>query len=362
MDKAQFLSLSPEEQVALIKQKQSQVSARPAAPDLATQVLEENAQKNATAEDLLGDKGRVAHSFGDKAGLAKALAAKGFVDVKQGPDGEIIARRADGSWVRDAARFSENPVNWLESKAGKALPLAGSILGAVKGSVVPVAGTVAGGAAGSGAGEAARIAIGKSLGTYEGDLSQAAGDVGEESLVGGLSGLGGQLIGKVAGKLAPSAVKAATPIARPSNYIPNLSYALEPVGEMLQRKAAERASAGAVAAIPKNNVPNWASRIIGKSVGWVAEKANPVPFLDRTVGNIVDRAAQKSIPGAISAARSGVSRVSDIISKNPAVIGAIANPTLRGVAERFHQSQQPTTEEEIQQADEIGKNHFLQSN
>jgi hypothetical protein len=185
------------------------------------------------AGQLFSDSERVLSGFGNPQGMAPTLAQKGFKNPRL-IDGEYEAQDPSGKWVRDESNFfrrgsalspkswiPQHPINWLEAKAGKALPLAGQVAGNVAGDIagfasgpaapvaVPALGA-AGGAAGGYTGEGVRQVIGDALGVYQGDGMNDAADSAKEGFIGGL--LGGLPIpgaGKLLSKEAPVAGKAA---------------------------------------------------------------------------------------------------------------------------------------------------------
>lgn len=161
----------------------------------ATAELPQGHEDNPLEADLYGsDVNRAKASFGDTAGVAPLLTAGGFSDVKKNKGGDLVAKAPNGKFYKDQNGLLSHPINWLESKAGGALPTAGMMGGAVLGegaASIPLA------AAGSGAGEAARIALGKKLGVYQGDMGQAGMDVAGETVGGGAAELGGKIIGKL---------------------------------------------------------------------------------------------------------------------------------------------------------------------
>jgi hypothetical protein len=176
------MPLSPQEHAELVGLLQQETMDRKSASDLP---ILQAAKSGIGSEEMPreadiynSNTDRIASSFGDPAGIAKALVNKGFINVKTDPDGRIIAQRADGTWVKDADGLIGHPLNYLESSAGKALPLAGGVVGGALGNIP-------GAALGGGGGEAARIGIGKMLGTYGGGMGDAAKDVGMSALTSG---------------------------------------------------------------------------------------------------------------------------------------------------------------------------------
>ena len=206
----------------------------------ATQASDGSTPDAPISKDLFGDYGRTAGSFGDDGGKAKMLAGQGYVSAKRNGAGDQVFQHADGKWYKDADNFfsgakglegyvPEHPLNWAESKLGKALPMlgmmaggaAGAAVGAPEAGVGAIPGAMAGAAGGSIAGEGMRQATGKYLGTYDGDASDSARDMATEGLVGGLTEGAGRAVAPVvepyvkagldsAGKLIKSGVSNAS--------------------------------------------------------------------------------------------------------------------------------------------------------
>lgn len=204
---ADYSGLTDQELEARIAAKQHPLQA------ITDQELEARIAARMPREDLFGDQGRMAQSFGNAAGAKAALAAKGYVDARLNADGEYEAQKKDGTWVRDTSNFfrpgewtdpkayiPQHPVNWAESKLGQALPeagktagnVAGAMMGAGAGPAAPVAAPVAaaalGGAGGAG-GETIRQGIGRGLGTFQGE---DAGETSRQATEGAASGLIGE--------------------------------------------------------------------------------------------------------------------------------------------------------------------------
>lgn len=140
-----------------------------------------------------GDFNRTKSSFGDKAGVENLVKQRGFSDVKTNENGDLVAKGPDGNWYKDQSNFTSHPINWLEKKAGEALPLAGMATGAGIGLGLA---SIPGAGIGAGAGEGLRALIGKALGTYEGGAGDIVKGAGEEALGGAAAETGGKIIGK----------------------------------------------------------------------------------------------------------------------------------------------------------------------
>jgi hypothetical protein len=67
---------------------------------------------------------RIKNSFGDDENIFKQLREQGFSNVQRDSDGSLIAQDAEGNWHKDDGNF-------LLDSAGKALPIAGSMIGGV---------------------------------------------------------------------------------------------------------------------------------------------------------------------------------------------------------------------------------------
>jgi hypothetical protein len=186
----------------------SWADAPPTKEELGGEALAVGSKDNPFEKDLFGsDSDRAKSSFGDTKGVGKLLLQKGFVDVAKNKDGDIVAKDKDGNWHKDASGFLSHPINWAESHAGQALPLAGGIGAATLASASGPGAILAAGAGGAG-GEAARIAAGKAMGVYDGDLGDAATDVGENAA--------GMALGEGAGRYVLSPIaKAIAPYAAP---------------------------------------------------------------------------------------------------------------------------------------------------
>ncbi len=167
---------------------------------------------NPIESDIFGsDKDRTKASFGDPKGVGRMLMGKGFINVEKNKNGDLVAKKSDGTWHKDATGLLSHPINWAESGAGKALPLAGGIAGGLAG-IESGPGAIAAAAGGGAAGEAARSSIGRGMGVYDGDVVDQAKDMGKEGATMALGeGLGRYAVAPAARSFANSGlVDAAT--------------------------------------------------------------------------------------------------------------------------------------------------------
>lgn len=154
-------------------------------------------------EDFFTDKERAASSFGDSEGVKKLAESHGYKDVRYNKAGELVGRDTlSNDWVKDSSEFTKHPINWAESKLGKALPMIGMVGGGIAGAPLApgTSGTsvIAGAGAGAGLGEALRVGAGKYMGVYGGGPGEIAKDVAQETLGGATAEAGGQVLGKIA--------------------------------------------------------------------------------------------------------------------------------------------------------------------
>lgn len=187
---------------------------------------EKGTANNPYESSVLTDKERMLLSFGDKKGMISAIKARGYTDVKENDNGDIIFKDEDGSWNTDATSFTRHPINWLESGYGKALPAGGGVIGGFVGGPM-------GALLGAGFGESARQAYGKSQGVYTGDTLDTAKDIALEGISNALGEKYGATAIKEAGRLASIPVNKASKWALGEEAGPILKRNLIKVQEVL---------------------------------------------------------------------------------------------------------------------------------
>lgn len=276
----------------------SQMTADAAPGTIAAKPLEADlyGDPNAGLFDVTEGKNRTSASFGNLEGIKPMLEKNGWKNIQQNPDGDIVALGPDGKYYKDKASFFSHPINWVESHAGKALPLGGMMLGGTGSGVLAapeslgtatLPAAVAGAGFGGAVGEGARIAVGKKLGTYQGTDSQVAGDVGGEGVKSSVAELGGKLIGKIPIPFTGMNVDAATAAAlaklaqKGSGAATRLSQALTGVDKDAYTRMLNRPDEVAGALAPGN-----ALKVAGQGADELAARAG-------TEGELISNARKK---------------------------------------------------------------------
>jgi hypothetical protein len=292
------------------------------------------------------DTDRIKSSFGNPAGVGKMLLQKGFVDFDKNKDGDMIVKDTKGQWHKDASGLLSHPINWMESGAGKALPVAAGVAGGM-------AAGIPGAAAGGVGGEDVRQMIGHQMGTFDDSDDSGLGEMAKEGAISSVGQLAAPLANPITNRLG-------------SAFAPKMiskeveTGLLDAAGSPITKSVSEAAPTPT-----GNTLPAY---LMKKALVYGGAHLGPMGAV------AADTLGDAAIP-AVNAASRGASAIASpllqAVAKNPGMLSSVvANPVLRDLISRALPNQQDSDSKDIHydpsgqkvMPTEVAKEKFLQGN